>query len=146
MGKGAIPLYIAFQYLAIPSTGTSDTMHVILLLSPIIGHGWSPFLRLRGGKAIAVTGGVWLIILGWISIPIAILLLGLGHATQRNHAITVTATLIGLLLATLIINLHTHIFLFGIINLLILSYKHRAEYSEGFILRGWLGRVRKVVS
>ncbi len=146
LGKGAIPLYIAFRFLAFPSTTISEALHATLLLSPILGHAWSPLLKFHGGKAIAVTGGVWLIILGWVSIPIAILLLGLGHATQRNHAITVTATLIGLFLTSLITNFYPYIFLFGIVNLLILCYKHRGEYSEGFILRGWLDRVRKVVS
>jgi glycerol-3-phosphate acyltransferase PlsY len=145
IGKGTIPLYAAFRYLELPSTITSELISAALLLSPIIGHAWSPFLRFRGGKAIAVTGGAWIIALGWISVPIAILLLGLGHLTQRNHAITVTATLIGLLLTSLALNMHPHIFLFGIINLIILGYKHRAEYSEGIIARQWIDRVRRVV-
>jgi glycerol-3-phosphate acyltransferase PlsY len=145
IGKGAIPLYAAFRYLELPSSVTSELMYAILFLSPIIGHAWSPFLRFHGGKAIAVTGGAWLVALGWISVPIAILLLSLGHLTQRNHAITVTATLIGLLLTSLSSSMHAHIFLFGITNLFILVYKHRAEYSEGIILRQWLDRVRRLV-
>jgi glycerol-3-phosphate acyltransferase PlsY len=145
IGKGAIPLYVAFQYLNLPSTITSELLYAVLLLSPIIGHAWSPFLRFRGGKAIAVTGGAWMIAIGWIAVPIAILVLGLGHLTQRNHSITVTATLIGLLLASLALSMHPHIFLFGITNLLILGYKHRTEYSEGVILRRWVHKVRRTV-
>ena len=145
IGKGAIPLYAAFQYLELPSTITSELLCAVLLLSPIIGHAWSPFLRFRGGKALAVTGGAWMIAIGWIAVPVAILLLGLGHLTQRNHSITVTATLIGLLLTSLAFSMHPHIFLFGGINLLILGYKHRAEYSDGIILRQWVDKMRRAV-
>ena len=145
IGKGAIPLFVAFQYLDLPSTITSEFLCAVLLLSPIIGHAWSPFLRFRGGKALAVTGGAWMIAIGWIAVPVAILLLGLGHLTQRNHSITVTAALIGLLLTSLAISMHPHIFLFGGINLLILGYKHRTEYSDGIILRHWVDKMRRAV-
>jgi glycerol-3-phosphate acyltransferase PlsY len=33
---------------------------VALAVAPVLGHAYSPFLRFRGGKAVAVTFGVWM--------------------------------------------------------------------------------------
>ncbi|MEC0229423.1 glycerol-3-phosphate acyltransferase [Paenibacillus alba] len=42
-------------------------------LAPIVGHAFSPFLRGRGGKAIAVTFGVWSALSGFeVSLALAI--------------------------------------------------------------------------
>jgi glycerol-3-phosphate acyltransferase PlsY len=35
-------------------------------LAPILGHAFSPFLRFRGGKALAVTFGVWFGLTFWL--------------------------------------------------------------------------------
>jgi len=35
------------------------------VVAPVAGHGFTPFLRFRGGKALAVTLGVWTAIAGW---------------------------------------------------------------------------------
>jgi glycerol-3-phosphate acyltransferase PlsY len=40
--------------------GLSEILVVVIGLSAILGHAFSPFLRFRGGKALAVTGGVLL--------------------------------------------------------------------------------------
>ncbi|MDN5324928.1 MAG: acyl phosphate:glycerol-3-phosphate acyltransferase [Thermosipho sp. (in: thermotogales)] len=39
--------------------GTNDYRIIFLALSPILGHAFSPFLRFKGGKALATTFGVW---------------------------------------------------------------------------------------
>nr|WP_322785336.1 glycerol-3-phosphate acyltransferase [Carboxydothermus ferrireducens] len=30
-----------------------------MAVAPVLGHAFSPFLRFKGGKAMAVTFGVW---------------------------------------------------------------------------------------
>lgn len=52
--KGAIPVGLASFGLALqgwPLTAVA--------LAPVLGHAFSPFLRFKGGKALAVTFGVW---------------------------------------------------------------------------------------
>ncbi len=50
--KGIIPVYIATKYLDIRSVYFS-----LVLVAPVLGHAFSPFFRLHGGKAIAVSFG-----------------------------------------------------------------------------------------
>jgi glycerol-3-phosphate acyltransferase PlsY len=54
MLKGAIPVSLA-HYLF----GVSGWSLAPVVLAPIAGHAFSPFLRFRGGKALASTFGVW---------------------------------------------------------------------------------------
>jgi len=52
--KGAVPAGLCFFLFKITDWGI-----VPISLAPIAGHAFSPFLRFRGGKAIATTYGVW---------------------------------------------------------------------------------------
>ena len=51
--KGVPFVFLAHSYFQLP-----DLAVVAVALSAILGHAFSPFLRWRGGKAIAVTFGV----------------------------------------------------------------------------------------
>jgi glycerol-3-phosphate acyltransferase PlsY len=52
--KGAVPVSLANFAVGISGWGL-----VAVALAPVAGHAFSPFLRFRGGKAIAVTFGIW---------------------------------------------------------------------------------------
>jgi glycerol-3-phosphate acyltransferase PlsY len=52
--KGAIPVGIAYHAYGVTGWGL-----VPVVLAPVFGHAFSPFLGFRGGKAIATTFGVW---------------------------------------------------------------------------------------
>jgi acyl phosphate:glycerol-3-phosphate acyltransferase len=54
MAKGALPVALAYYVFGVNGWGLTAVM-----LAPILGHAYSPFLRWKGGKAIAVTFGVW---------------------------------------------------------------------------------------
>jgi glycerol-3-phosphate acyltransferase PlsY len=45
--------------------GISDWGLVPIAIAPVAGHAFSPFLGFRGGKAVAVTGGVWMALTAW---------------------------------------------------------------------------------
>lgn len=52
--KGAVPVGLAnFVF------GVDGGWLTAVALAPILGHAFSPFLRFRGGKALAVTFGIW---------------------------------------------------------------------------------------
>ncbi len=52
--KGALPVGTA-AYVA----GINFPLLAAISLAPVAGHAFSPFLRWRGGKAVAVTFGIW---------------------------------------------------------------------------------------
>lgn len=58
LAKGMLPVMLALDRLPLFSPGFA-----LVMLAPVVGHGWSCFYRGGGGKAIAVTFGVLLGIL-----------------------------------------------------------------------------------
>lgn len=52
--KGYIPIMFFVKNFEISSNGL-----IIVTLSPILGHAFSPFLKFKGGKSLAATFGVW---------------------------------------------------------------------------------------
>lgn len=52
--KGWVPVGLAYWV-----SGVSGWALVPLMMAPVLGHAYSPFLRGHGGKSIAVTFGVW---------------------------------------------------------------------------------------
>lgn len=55
MGKGALPVGMAWFF-----GGLGGMALLPVTLAPIFGHAYSPFLKFRGGKAVATTGGIWI--------------------------------------------------------------------------------------
>lgn len=141
IGKSLVPVYLAAQSLGQPSGPTQQAGMALIALAPIIGHAWSPFLRFKGGKAIASSSGSWIALTGGIAIPVGCIVLGLMHGLQRNHAITVTVCLIVFIAVFLPLLMEPYIVLFWIANLVILIHKYKAEYSRGPSFRSWVGRL-----
>jgi glycerol-3-phosphate acyltransferase PlsY len=52
--KGAIPVWLAHF-----GSGLEGLPLAAVALAPVLGHSFSPFLGLHGGKAIATTFGIW---------------------------------------------------------------------------------------
>jgi glycerol-3-phosphate acyltransferase PlsY len=144
IGKSAVPVYIASQYMQPPSGITSQIGLAAIAVSPIVGHAWSPFLHLSGGKALASTWGSWIALTGGLALPVGCILLGLFHSLQKNHAITVTLCVIGFLAVFMPFIMQPYIAIFCAANLAIVMYKHRNQYSSGIEFRDWIpGRERR---
>ena len=135
IGKAILPVYVAFSYIDQPSGITSQIGFSLVAIAPVIGHAWSPFLKFKGGKALAVTWGSWIAITGFLAFPVGCVVLALMHLIQKNHAITVTSCVVVFLLVFMPIQTELYLVLFWIINLGIIVFKHIGEYSDGFILR-----------
>ncbi len=52
LAKGAVPVWLALRYLS-----PDNIMFAGVMAAPVLGHAFSPMLRRKGGKAIAVTFG-----------------------------------------------------------------------------------------
>lgn len=73
--KGALPVALARAI-----GGLWGWSLLPVSLAPLVGHAFSPWLRFRGGKAIAPTFGVWSALTYW-EVPTA---LGLSFALLRS--------------------------------------------------------------
>lgn len=146
VGKAAIPVYVALTFPDLLSdsdwSGTTKQIGVALIaIAPVVGHGWSPFLKFRGGKALASSWGSWIGLTGGLAFPAGLLLLIFGHGLQRNHAITTTFTLAMFIPLLLPLYFHPYILINGLLILAIVIYKHRGEYSLGMTPRGWVSAI-----
>ena len=135
--KAAAPVWLFTNQFSDTSYPEHFLSVTVVAISPIIGHAFPPFLRFRGGKALAPSWGSWIALTSGMAFPVAVLILGVMHLMQKNHAITVTTCLIGFIVIFSIIDTQALI-IFGILNLLLVIFKHRSEYQHGIAFRGWI--------
>jgi glycerol-3-phosphate acyltransferase PlsY len=134
--KGALPVGLAHFNLGVSGWGL-----VTVALAPVLGHAFSPFLRFRGGKALAATFGIWTglslgegpIILGF--------LLGLFLFVQDSDG---WAVLLGMLvfgghLALQQAGFYSMV-IWGI-NTLLLAWKYRHDLGRTLRPRPWVGNL-----
>jgi len=123
--KGAFPVGVAHYTFGI--TGWSL---VPVALAPVFGHIFSPFLKFRGGKGLAVTFGMWTgltlaegpLVLGGI--------LGVLIFLLSSNA---WALMIGMLLYLIFLILRgfgANLMVVWLVNMLLLSWKHRQELYQ----------------
>ncbi|KAA3646144.1 MAG: hypothetical protein DWQ07_07930 [Chloroflexi bacterium] len=118
--KGAVPILLA-QLL----TGLRGWDLLPMSLASILGHAYSPWLKCRGGKALATTFGVWTgLSLGEIPIILGIFL-GLFLWVQDNDGWAVVFGFLGTL-AHLLLN-HPDLFLLSllVVNSALVIWKYR---------------------
>ncbi|MCU0480271.1 MAG: glycerol-3-phosphate acyltransferase [Anaerolineae bacterium] len=103
---------------------------VIIAVAPVFGHAFSPFLRFKGGKAIASTGGVTI---GFSILPMPVtLMLALitFYTTLTSSAwATLSTWAIGVLFLFITSAPWTWLTAWGIIGGLLI-YKHRRELQH----------------
>jgi acyl phosphate:glycerol-3-phosphate acyltransferase len=137
--KGAVPVGAAYwlSHLGLaPQIG--DWSLVVVALAPVMGHAWSPFLHFRGGKAVAVTFGIWAGLTLWEGPTVLGLLLAFWYALLAADSWVVMA-MMGSFLAFLIAAGVEPAFL-GIWagNTLILGWTHRRGLGMAPGVRPWL--------
>jgi len=119
--KGALPVGLAAYAFGVTGPGILP-----VALAPVAGHAFSPFLRFKGGKALAVTFGVW----AGLTFGEAALVLGLlftvFYFALRPDAWAVMLGMIGLLFYLLLWNRSTPLAAIWVGNAAILAWTHRA--------------------
>lgn len=114
----------------------SDIILMAVAIAPVAGHAFSPFLRFRGGKAVASTYGVWLALYGLTG---GLLVMGATSALffilQTVDAWSVIMGMAALLIYLFLSNAETCIRLLCVINLSIVAYKHRKDLKPIIKLR-----------
>lgn len=133
--KGALPVGLAhFQW---HYTGWSL---IVVALLPVLGHAFSPFLRGRGGKAVATSGGIWCGLTIWEGPTIGGLLLGLTTYLLGANGWAVMTALSGMVIYVLLTPARWNglaarpdlsvIGAVGLLNLLLLGWKHRQDLAK----------------
>lgn len=107
-------------------------------LAPVLGHAFSPWLRFRGGKAIACVFGAWLGLLGPVGIIALAVSLGVMYAWQTSDAWTVVMGMIAFLGFLLVRGESLSILGVWCGCALVLVFKHRHELEWPLHTRRWL--------
>jgi len=129
--KGYLPLLLFLNYGLI-----KGLLIVPVAISPILGQVFSPFMKFKGGKAIAVTFGVWSALTSFevsiaYAIILAILLFGAKLLKVKKEVATdldgfmivLGMSLLGLYLMARAFPLY--LIILWLLNLILLSYTNR---------------------
>lgn len=131
--KGAVPVGLAHFVAGVTGWGL-----VVVALAPVLGHAFSPFLRFRGGKSVAVTFGIWTgLTLGEGPIMLG-LLFGLFFLPQRADAWAVVLGMLCFLLYFLLRRADGVTLAIWGGNMLILTWTHRRDLRQTIQPRPWL--------
>ena len=132
--KGYLPVALARQF------DVSDWYLIPVCLAPIVGHATMPFLHFRGGKALGVTGGVWVGILGpWAFSIYAATALLLAIFTEHAWSAVLGVSLF--LGWAIFMDGSPWMIVFGILNVLLIAWTHRRDLIWPPHPRQWLAQL-----
>ncbi len=122
--KAALPVGICYYRLGFQGTGM-----VAIALAPLLGHMYSPFLRFRGGKALAATLGIWIGLSTWqLSLP-AVLGVVIGIVVFTTTGWAVMLSMIFILIAILIWLPQPLFFWVWAAVTILLAWTHRSDLA-----------------
>lgn len=140
--KGAVPVGICFHLCHI-----QDWWIVPVAVAPIAGHAFSPFLRFRGGKAIATTYGVWAGITIWEAPVFLALSTFLCGALQKVHCWTQVFVMLLFPCYLTAKFLHNqalaYLLIIWLCNFLIIVIRHRREFITPPQPQSWITAIFK---
>ena len=123
--KGIVPVSLANFGFGFTGWGLA-----LVALAPVFGHASSPFLRFRGGKAVAATFGIWTGLTVWEGPTVLGVLLGMFFSIQKVDGWSVMLAMFGLLAYLLIRQAAPFILIVWFGNTLILACKHRHDLRQ----------------
>lgn len=123
--KGAAPAGLAY-FIA----GFKGWELVIIALAPILGHAFSPWLGFRGGKAVAVTFGVWAGLTLWEAPIILGLALLLTFRLTDNSGWALVGAKFVLIVCFVIMRRSEWFILIAVLSLALLAWKYRGDLAR----------------
>ncbi|MFC1915524.1 glycerol-3-phosphate acyltransferase [Chloroflexota bacterium] len=131
-----VPKGIPFVVLAYSFFGFPDELTMAVALSAVLGHAFSPLLRFKGGKSIAVTFGVLLALPQHEMLLIFIIFMFLGYLFIEIDAWTVMLGPVGSLAYLVATGGNSWEWLFMLCLSIILAVKHFDELKTVPRFRG----------
>ncbi len=131
-GKGFLPV------LVFRSVFPEEPVWLVLVsISPVLGHAFSPWLKGKGGKAVAVTFGIWSGLTLW-QVPCLLggcfLLFTKVIIFEPDGWKVIMGMLVVLVFLLLALPSVPFLVIWGA-NFSVLVYKHRADIKQGFRVR-----------
>lgn len=133
-GWGALAVALDFLKAAVPVglatfAGDVDGWKLVCVgLAPVAGHAFSPFLRFRGGKALAATFGTWTGLTLWVvPVPLGALVAAWRSVLTVDGWAVLAAMLC--LLPLLVLLGDPILFVVWAGNTTLLVWKHRADLA-----------------
>lgn len=130
--KGAIPVGMAYFFARLSGWGL-----VLVALTPVAGHIWSPWLGWRGGKAVAATFGIWSGLTVGAGPTILGLLLGVAFSTLTSSgwAVLLAFLAYGAFIWQTYTGVNPEFMWVWLGNLALLGWTHRSELTSPPSLR-----------
>lgn len=124
--KGALPLWLSLQFVEV-----NHPLFAAVLAAPTLGHAFSPMLKNKGGKAIAVTFGALIgacphtLALFWLAFPLVVF----STVIRINpHSLRVMTSYAVMLLTVLFVEPTLSVRLGTLIITAVVIYKHIRDY------------------
>ena len=136
VSKAAVPVGLAYYNYDIRGFPL-----VLIAIAPVLGHAYSPFLRFRGGKAIAAVLGVWIGLTLWKASLAGVILTLVGYALTVVSGWAVMLGLAGILLVLLFWIADKYLLLVWVGVTLILIWKHKTDLAQFPQLRPWIRKI-----
>lgn len=133
--KGAVPVLAARSV-----EGIEGLALIPVALAPVLGHAFSPWLRGRGGKAVAVTFGIWTGVSLWEGPVVLGALLTFWYVLSARDGWTVFVAMLCFVFYLLIRSVESWIGI-GLGCWAILAIKHWSELRQGWAWRPWVRRL-----
>jgi glycerol-3-phosphate acyltransferase PlsY len=125
-GKGAVP-FLLVNFVV----GLEGFSLAAVAIAPILGHAYSPFLRFRGGKALAVTFGIWTGLSLWLVPTILGISFALSIFLLKNDGRAILAGMFSVLILFLLISVDGAWYPVWFGSALILGWKYREKWLSG---------------
>ncbi|MGB1287490.1 MAG: glycerol-3-phosphate acyltransferase [Aggregatilineales bacterium] len=133
MLKGILPVGIAYWLM-----GINDAQIIPIAIAPILGHAFSPFLGFKGGKALAVTGGVWTGLLLFEAPLVMCILLVYCFFSVDSSGWAVLFTALSMTLYFSLTGRDPVLWVIWGFNVIIVLYNHRHDYRTLPHIKRWL--------
>jgi len=135
VSKAAVPVGLSYYNL-----GIRGIPMIFIAIAPILGHVFSPFLRFRGGKAIAATLGVWIGLTIWRASSVGVIGTVLGIILMTSAGWAVMLGLVMILIALIFWMPDPLLLMVWVSETIILAWTHRNDLRQKPALRPWLTR------
>lgn len=135
MAKGALP--VALAYVTFAKRGWEI---VPIALAPVCGHIFSPFLRGKGGKGVATTGGIWIGLTYGIATVIGALGMSAGYLIGDNPGWAVALGLGGMGAYLALFRREPALWIIWALNAALVLWRYSDTLRQRPHLRAWLKR------
>lgn len=133
ISKAAAPVGMAYF-----TFGIRGVEMFFIAIAPLLGHRFSPFLRFRGGKALATALGVWIGLTLWKASSAAILFVVIGLALFGIPGWAVMTALAAIFFTLVIWMPEPLLFFVLAAQVLFLGWTHRQDLRTRPRLSSWL--------